>query len=94
MKRKKFLALGSFMFALVAFAGSYHAYTSYSTVEESDLLMANVEALASNNGEAPSSDSWPCWSETKNGGGVWVCGSPCVWAASKNKKSGESVCHK
>jgi len=46
MKRKKFLVLGSFMLALVAFAGSYHAYTFYSNAEESDLLMANVEALA------------------------------------------------
>lgn len=56
MKRKKFLALGSFMLALVAFAGSYHAYTSYSNAEESYLLMANVEALAGDE----ATTSWNC----------------------------------
>lgn len=46
MKRKKFLAFGSIVVAMVAAAGSYHAYSSYSVAEECDLLMANVEALS------------------------------------------------
>jgi len=53
MKRKKFLVSGSLMLALVAFAGSYHTYNSSSAVEESDLLMANVEALAGNGEISP-----------------------------------------
>lgn len=57
MKRKKFLVSGSFMLALVAFAGSYHAYTSSSAVEEADLLLANVEALAEG-GEGKT--TWNC----------------------------------
>lgn len=69
MRRKKFLISGSFMLALVAFAGSYHAYTSSSAVEEADLLLANVEALAEG-GEAQT--TWECLSQKSD-----LCQADC-----------------
>lgn len=48
MRKKNLVFVGSFMLVAVAVAGSYYTYTSNSNVEESDLLMANVEALSSN----------------------------------------------
>lgn len=58
MTRKKFFAFGSFVVAMVAAAGSYHAYSSYSVAEECDLLMANVEAL-SMGGDPTASNTGP-----------------------------------
>lgn len=81
------------MLVAVAVAGSYYTYTSNSNVEEAELLMANVEALATE-ADVPTSDKWPCWSDVKDGGGVWVCGAPCEWKANKNKNKGEGECHK
>lgn len=45
MKQKKILLTGSFMLAIAA--GCYGTYASKSGVKGKDLLMANVEALAS-----------------------------------------------
>lgn len=78
MKQKKFLISGSFMLALVAFAGSYHAYTSHSTAEEADLLLANVEALATG-ADLNSGNTVDCYSssEGKKGASYYDCG-PCT----------------
>ena len=43
--KKKSLLSGSFMLAMVAAIGGYHAFTSNSSLE-GNLLMENVEALA------------------------------------------------
>jgi hypothetical protein len=76
MKRKKFLISGSFMLALVAFAGSYHAYTSSSAVEEADLLLANVEALADT--YEVSKEEKTREEECYSAGGNWNMASVCV----------------
>lgn len=46
MKFKKTFLVGSFMLAAFAVTGSYYAYTFNSTQKGRELLMANVEALA------------------------------------------------
>lgn len=68
MRQKKFLLLGSFML-IVAAAGSYYAYTSNSAVEEADLLMANVEALA----DDEASTSWNCDAKSSSS-----CSASCL----------------
>ena len=47
MKKKKFFAplLGALVLGLSAYAG-YRTYSAYNGVSESDLLLANAEALA------------------------------------------------
>lgn len=48
--------------------------------------LENVEALASSS-ESGSSDSWSCWSDLKDGYGVWVCGNPCTFLYTRNAKN-------
>jgi len=57
----------------------------------SDIALANIEALAQNEGR--SSYSWDCWSSLKEGFGVWVCGSPCEFKDDRGPGSGKSKCY-
>ncbi len=60
---------------------------------DKELAYQNVEALSQE--ETSDADVWDCWSELKNnGGGVWSCGTPCVYEAHKKSKSGKSKCYK
>ena len=54
MKKKKFFAplVGALVLGLSAYAG-YRTYDAYNVVSESDLLLANAEALANNNESTP-----------------------------------------
>lgn len=95
--KKKFFAplIGAVVLGLSAYAG-YRTYDAYNGVSESDLLLANAEALANNKGEGGSSDRWPCWSKTKErGGGVWVCGNPCIFEKERGPLgSSDGWCYK
>lgn len=88
MKKKIFMPLlGAVVLGMSAYAG-YRTYDAYNGVNESDLLLANAEALAGD--EGGSSDKWPCWSHTEDrGGGVWVCGNPCSFEK-ELKRDGKS----
>ena len=88
MKKKIFMPLlGAVVLGMSAYAG-YRTYDAYNGVNESDLLLANAEALADD--EGGSSDKWPCWSHTEDrGGGVWVCGNPCSFEK-ELKRDGKS----
>lgn len=78
--------------AVVAIATFVVNNVRNSRADESDiLLLQNVEVLSQD--EAGSSDVWNCWSELDlGGGGVWRCGSPCVFEKNMCSKSGQSVC--
>jgi hypothetical protein len=85
-----------FLFAAIAAVAGVAGYFSYDSMTETreftDNEMANIEALADEEG---SSNSWPCWSEAKNsGGGFWRCGSPCLWIDGLTGTGPISRCYK
>ena len=84
MKRNILFALC----ALVLGVAGYVGYQRVSASSESDLFLANVEALSS--GEGGYSESWDCWSNVKKGDGVWVCGNECFWDNEANGKGAPS----
>jgi hypothetical protein len=57
----------------------------------SAIALANVEALAQESGGH--SNSWDCWSSSKSGTGVWICGNPCTWRDGLTGKGGASKCY-
>lgn len=83
-----FAALGAIA---VVMAGAFVSKNAHNS-DESELLRENVEALTDN--EGGSSDTWACWSDLKDGSGVWKCGNPCEYFANKNGKDGEGICRK
>lgn len=86
MKRKLSI-VSALLLALIA-----TLYVTKSSNSKSDLIFANVEALANGEGGG-SSLKWPCWSKSDNSGDgyFWFCGNPCVV---KNGKAsgGKSQC--
>lgn len=85
--RKKYL------FILPIVAAVYTFASNQSNDAEHTLLLQNVEALSE--GDKGDSEIWDCWSELKyNGGGVWRCGTPCIYEPHKAAKKGESKCYK
>lgn len=63
MSKRKFFAplMGAVVLGLSAYAG-YRTYNAYNGVSESDLLLANAEALAS--GEYETYTTWSCDAST------------------------------
>lgn len=94
MNNKKFFAplMGAVVLGLSAYAG-YRTYDAYNGVSESDLLLANAEALA-NPDEGGSSESWDCYSSVDEGLGVWVCGNPCTWEEHRSGTGNTDKCYK
>lgn len=88
-KNHYYVALCAFV---VVVAGVFY-YKNAHNSGESELLMENVEALTEKK-EGGSSDTWPCWSDLKDGSGTWKCGNPCEFLSNKNKKDGEGICRK
>lgn len=88
------------VFVGIAVAGisAYTAHRANSAKDwAEDLLLENAEALAEyeSGGGGGSSNSWKCWSKTeKDGGGVWICGNPCVFNPDlKASKSSDGWCY-
>lgn len=92
MKKKLFFTSGVLLALATVTYSSYYASSDSVVTKDAGLLMANVEALSDEEGS--SAETWSCWSNVKNGSGVWVCGAPCMWLANKNAKSGEGLCKK
>ena len=88
MKRKFFAPLMcAVVLGLSAYAG-YRTYDAYNGVNESDLLLANAEALA-NGGEGSDECHYTngyTWFTSKDGGAYDCCQ---VWV---NKKPGDEHC--
>lgn len=76
MSKRKFFAplMGAVVLGLSAYAG-YRTYDAYHGVSESDLLLANAEALAS--GEYDTYTTWKCDAINKEdcGASCSVCGT-------------------
>ncbi len=89
MKKKLF---GTMVVAIAMFA-SYSAYDVQNESELTITVLANVEALANDEGEG-SSNTWPCWSEQRKGSGYWRCGNPCKWVDNYGAKGTKSDCYK
>lgn len=81
------------MVAAFAFVAGYGVYASQQGTETPDWVMANIEALAQNEGGG-SSNSWSCWSQEKRGSGYWRCGNPCVFVDGASGKGTEGKCYK
>ena len=80
--RKKILG-ASFVVAMAAIAG-YNTYANQTKIEMSDMALANVEALANDNGEIKSGD--PCYSNSTYNADfpkVVKCGVPCKHSPEK-----------
>lgn len=87
--KKKFNWKGLCTVVVIAF----FAY-QYCVPQKAKFFMANVEALSSDSkDEGGASNKWPCWSDVKDGDGVWVCGNPCVWKEHKKAHKGKSNCY-
>ena len=82
--------------AAVMGVGAYFGHATATPAGESDLLLANAEALADRSNEGGgSSNSWPCWSQSaKSSGGYWKCGAPCEWVDGEKGTDGLSRCYK
>ncbi|MDH6344096.1 hypothetical protein M2480_002538 [Parabacteroides sp. PFB2-12] len=88
MKKK---IIGFVMVASIAVAAGWNVYQSENKVALSELGLANVEALAG--GEGGESYRWDCWSQLKEGYGVYRCGVPCVWEENRAGDTGKSKCY-
>ncbi len=80
--------------AALALVGGYLGKAAINQADGlSDLELANAEALADPN-EGGSSESWPCWSELKDGKGeAWRCGNPCKLESGKLSSKGQGTCY-
>lgn len=81
----------AFVAAFAVIAG-YSVYTHQKVNTMSKLVLANVEALA--NDEGGSSENWACWSKEKRGSGYWRCGSPCKFIDGATGSGTEGKCYK
>lgn len=92
MSMKK-LCIPATIVALVA-VGVCFGHATATPSDESDLLLANAEALAQDD-EGGSSTSWLCWSQSKSSnGGFWRCGNPCTWIDAAKGEGSEGRCYK
>ena len=87
--KKKILVplLGAVVLGLGVYFG-YHTYDAYAGTNESDLLLANAEALATSEGASDDChySNGYTWFTSKNGGAYDCCK---VWV---NKKPGDEHC--
>ncbi|MFQ7268407.1 MAG: hypothetical protein ACLRPS_16460 [Paraprevotella clara] len=89
--KKKFFAplMGAVVLGLSAYAG-YRTYDAYNGVSESDLLLANAEALATDD-ESPSYRICYWKSKVRVGQSYYDCG-PCVKVYDEKGKGSTSKC--
>ncbi len=90
--KKKFMITAAI--AALTLVGGYLGKAAINQADGlSDLELANAEALADPN-EGGSSESWPCWSELKDGKGeAWRCGNPCKLESGKLSSKGQGTCY-
>lgn len=86
--KKKYCTVAVVLLSVLLFSTN-KMYKILTMSEDEKQVLANIEALTDGEG---ASDTWTCWSELRQGYGVWVCGNPCEWKEDRGGKSGKSTC--